>query len=142
MSATLEQPQASKQSAKQNADQSALASPPLSPFRPVQWEEHEKDKAKRAAERAKKQPELLRCLDPKYAAKVEAAKPTYDFCVTASWTTQDRTTGMAKQKSATHEVNAHDEHEAWAMFCDLAGCNKGRRYCDYKIELISSGNGP
>ena len=91
---------------------------------------HQADLERRAKEREKKQPELMRCLDPDYAAKKEAQKPTYRYRVTC-------TTQRPTPQSYDETVEAKDESEAWAKFCDRIRTWPGPKYCNRKIEAVT-----
>jgi hypothetical protein len=49
---------------------------------------HELDMKRRREEHEKKQPLLLRCLDPKFAKECEDKKPEYKFVVDVEWWTK------------------------------------------------------
>jgi hypothetical protein len=90
---------------------------------PLDMEAHEADKARRAAERDKKKPELDRCLDPQYAAEKEAQKPLYLWTVSGDVPTRDEA-GAIIYRPHKVEVVAQEsptgpkDGNAWAMFCD------------------------
>lgn len=94
------------------------------PNAPVDLPMHEADKARRAAERLKKKPLLDQCCDPEFAARTEARKAVYEWKVSAKFMRkQPDARGREKLQTIEHEekVTAHNETDAWAMFCDAIG---------------------
>jgi hypothetical protein len=86
---------------------------------------HEADKKRRQAEHDANREELLKCLNPAYAAMKEAQKPQYKWTVSASWNGPHD--GEMSHINASETVIAQDEADAWAMFCDKIGCWPSRR---------------
>ena len=87
---------------------------------------------KRIAERRE---ELNRCLDPVYAAQVEAAKPRYDYEVSCMLT--ERVSGKRIQKTPTERVTAQNENEAWAIFCDTIKSWPSPHSCNRVIKKLT-----
>lgn len=116
-----------------------LTTPPADPYQPAVWEDHEADKAARRAEREKRRPELRRVLEPEQAAQAEARKPLYEWKVSCTYT-RPGAKGKMETISASHQVIAQSERDAWAFFCDKIGAWPGRHSCDLRIDQLSKIN--
>jgi hypothetical protein len=93
----------------------------------IDMEAYEAEKARRQAERDKKRPELIRCLNPAYAAARESEKPMYSWVVRAEWLGQGRESDGVVNMQSEQTVVAQDEATAWAKFCDAIGHWPSRR---------------
>ena len=91
---------------------------------------HQADLERRAKEREKKQPELMRCLDPDYAAKKEVQKPVYRYRVSCS-------VQRPRPQDYCETVEAKSEADAWAKFCDKIRTWPSPKYCGRKIEKVA-----
>ena len=108
---------------------------PANPFSPVAWEEHQAEKERRKAEREKKRPTLRACLDHTVAAQFEARKALYRWRVECTYMRPDAK-GRLQTHSATEEVVAQTEADAWAVFCDKRGTWPGPNDCERVITKL------
>lgn len=99
------------------------------------WEEHHEKMERRRKEREKHRDIQRRCLDPEEAAREEARKPRYDYEVTCKYTRQNKD-GHIENKKETEIVNARDENEAWARFCDKIKTWPSPHYCEREINRL------
>jgi hypothetical protein len=101
------------------SEQSSTVLLPPEPIRAIDLAAHQKDLERRAAERAKKQPLLDKCLNPADAAKEEARKPRWKWRVTCDVPEPKKDDNGQpagiEWKEKTAEVVAMDADEAWAM---------------------------
>jgi hypothetical protein len=100
------------------SEQSSTVVLPPEPIRAIDLAAHQKDMERRAAERAKKQPVLDRCLDPEYADRLEKKKPRWRWRVECD-VPEPKKDDNGKPagiewKPKTKEVKAQNEDEAWA----------------------------
>lgn len=119
--------------------QETIGSPPTDLHQPVNLAAYEAEKARRKALRDQRRPELLRCLDPEYAAQVEARKPLYEWQVTCAYT-RPNAKGKPESISASHKIIAKNEDNAWAFFCDKIGAWPSRHTCDLRIDQLNKIN--
>ena len=103
------------------------------PIAVVDLDSHNKDRARRQAERDAKRDEMLKCLNPAYARARERAKPMYSWTVSAKWYDAD-TDGTKIYRLEEEVVSGHDENDAWAKFCDKVGEWPSRR--DWKPTIV------
>lgn len=81
-----------------------------------------------------RKPELDKCLNADYAARVEAQKPMFDYEVSA--TINSRKEGRMRSERRTQNVTAQNEDTAWAMFCDLTQAWPAPNSCDRTIKKV------
>lgn len=97
-------------------------------------QEHFADRAKRQAERDAKANLHVACLDWETAKRHEARKPVFDFEVSADIRTPSKR-GLQVKKE-TLRVQAANETEAWAKFCDSVGAWPSRRGINLQVEKL------
>lgn len=86
---------------------------------PIDLDRHEAAKRETQKLLDAARPELLRCLDPNYAARRELEKPHYQWQVQASWVGHGDD-GLTRFE-ADEKVVAQSEKDAWAKLCDKVG---------------------
>src|SRR4051794_29678047 len=86
---------------------------------------HERNMAKQKEWLDSQREEMIRCLNPAYAAMREHEKPTYSWTVKAKWLGQHQ--GTMSKMEGEQTVAAKDEAEAWAKFCEALGTWPSRR---------------
>ena len=99
--------------------------------------EHQEKMARKREERAKRLPEAIRCLDAEYAAQAESEKPKYRYKI--SVTIQERDERLKRNVPITKEgeVDAHNEDDAWAIFCNKWKVGAGPKHCNRIIEKLT-----
>jgi hypothetical protein len=94
---------------------------------PVNYDEWMAERARRQTERDAKREEQLRCLNPAHAAQKEHEKPVYKWTVSAEWLGIGGETDTVSRLQSEQTVNAQNENDAWAKFCDTIGMYPSRR---------------
>lgn len=94
-----------------------IADPAKISLRPVDIESYEEEKVRRREEHQAKQAVLLECLDAEVAAQYEAKKERREYEIECIVRERDAKGRLATRK-ISGEVEAQDESEAWAKFCD------------------------
>ena len=79
--------------------------------------------------------EAFRCLDAKYAAQKQAAKPMFDYEITC--TVFDVSGGKRRPAQLNGRVTAWDENDAWARFCDEHQHWPSPHSCNRVIKKLS-----
>ena len=109
---------------------------PSNPATPVNWDAHQADLDRRREERKRNERTLRSCLKAETASQLEAAKPLYDFEVSASFDIQGEK-GL-EPFSKKLKVRAQSEADAWAMYCDKVRHWPSRGACEeLKIKQLS-----
>lgn len=105
------------------ADKPATAGlqPPRHPNAPTDWDDHQRRMAELRQKQDANRMESLRCTDPDYAARIQAAKPRYEYEVQCEFVRN------GKAYDLTEKVTAQNEQDAWSMFCYKIGQNIGPR---------------
>lgn len=100
-------------------------------------EEHQARMKQRREERNKRLPELIACLDAEHAASVEAQKEVFRYSVKC--TVQDYDQRLKRQVPIEKlgEVDAQNEDEAWAKFCDKFKVRTGPSHCNRQIKKLA-----
>lgn len=109
------------------------AAPGKNPLAPVSWDDYQADKQLRAEARKAKQPLLRKCLDASAASAEEARKPRYAFTVAAKFRIQGEKGLEDFEKTMT--VDAQNEDDAWALYCDRVGHHPSRAACE-ALEIV------
>lgn len=123
------------------ASKSVSTQIPNNPYAPANWETYEAEKAERAAAKAAKRPLQLKCLDAETAAQHEARKPLYEFEVSCTYQApDDKRPGKLKSHTETEKVNAQNDQDAWALFCDRIGRSPSPQSCDRTIKRLAKIN--
>lgn len=108
-----------------------VAEKPVDIYAPANLADHQADQELRKEERLSKRETLRKCIDPKYAAKLEQLKPEYEFKVWCNYAKQGPK-GI-EWTEAERTVTAKDEKGAWAKFCDAVGAWPSPSNSDRKI---------
>lgn len=87
--------------------------------KPADLAEHQADLELRKEEREAKRETLRKCIDPKYAAKLEQLKPEYEYKVWCKYPKQ--TPKGVTWTEIEKEVIGQNDNDAWAKFCDEIG---------------------
>lgn len=100
-------------------------------------EEHRQRMEQKRLERMKRLPEQIACLDAEHAAAVENRKQAFRWSVEC--TVQDYDQKLKRQVAVkkTGEVDAQNEEEAWAKFCDKFKVRSGPAHCNRKIKKVT-----
>lgn len=106
------------------------------PYKPVDLMDWEAEKAWRAEERAQKRPLQLACLDFETAMEHEVRKPRFQYEVTCTYQRPDERGRLVKH-TEKHTVKAHNETEAWAMFCDKIQTWPSPNSCERSIKQLA-----
>lgn len=102
--------------------------------------EHEADKARRQKRHDANREELLKCLNPLYAAQKELEKPVYRWSVSAKWRAKNQD-GVLTEYSSEQTVIAQNESDAWAQFCDKLAVFPSRRDAKPVIKQLEKVKG-
>ena len=94
----------------------------------------------RREERKKHLSEQIRCLDAEHAANAEAAKPKHRFAITCTVQERDERLKRMMPVQKSGEVDARNEDDAWAIFCDKWKVRTGPNFCNREIKKLRRGN--
>lgn len=94
---------------------------------PANLDKHNADMAKRAKDQDGKRPLLLDCLDPTVAKFHEDRKVVWEWRVQVKIFRPAKGRVQAHRENVDKEVVAHNEADAWAIFCDSIGEWPSRR---------------
>ena len=97
---------------------------------------HREKMLKRAADREERLPELIEYLDADAAATKENEKPKFRYRVTCTVQEHDPKLRRMVAIVKSGEVDAQNENDAWAMFCDKWKVRVGPRHCKRTIEKL------
>ena len=100
-------------------------------------QEHQERMAKKRAERDKRLPELIACLDAEQAANVENQKRKFRFEVKCTVQQNDPKLKRAVPVDIVGQVDAQSESDAWAIFCDKFKIRTGPRHCNRQIRCLN-----
>lgn len=106
---------------------------------PANWDDHQARLAEIQKKHHAGRREAMRCLDHEYAARVIARKPLYEWKVTCSYTRRNAK-GKMQTYDESDQVIAHNEQDAWAMFCDKVGISIGPHAGDRTIKRLEKIN--
>lgn len=101
----------------------------------VSWEEYQAEKDLRAEARRAKRPLQMECLDPEKAAEYEAKKPRFTYEVNCTYRMPGED-GRLELKSDKRTVQAHNETDAWARFCDAIKHWPSRSAVELEIKKV------
>ena len=103
---------------------------------------HQEKMATRRVERAARLPDQIRCLDAEHAANVEAEKPKFRFRIRCTIQEHDPKLKRMVPIEKSGEVDAQNEKDAWAIFCDKWAVRTGPNFCNRVIEKLSRRRAP
>ena len=98
---------------------------------------HEDKMALKRLEREEKLPEHIRCLDAEHAANIEAQKKQFRFQITCTVQEHDTKLKRMVPVEKSGEVDAQNEDDAWAKFCDKWKVRTGPKHCNRVIKKLS-----
>ena len=113
-----------------------MSIPPVVANTPANVDKHQADLASRQAERDKKQPKSIRCLDPIVAAQYENRKPLYEWKIECEIFQQASGKRRARFEKHSEQVVAQNEDDAWAIFCVKIERYPGRKHCNPTITKL------
>lgn len=81
-------------------------------------------------------PEMVRCLDADHAASLEARKPRQRYAIKCTVQESDPRLKRMTSVEKSGEVEAQNEDDAWAIFCDRWKVRVGPNHCNRTIQRV------
>lgn len=100
-------------------------------------EAHEEKMALKRSQREKMLPEHIRCLDAEHAGNLEAQKPRFRYAISCTVQEHDPKLKRMVAVEKSGEVDAQNEDDAWAKFCDRFKVRTGPKHCNRVIKKLS-----
>jgi len=101
-------------------------------YKPADIDAHQAEKDKWDEKHQKMRPELLKCLNASYASRKESQKELISFVIECEL--NEGKPGAWELRKYNEVIEAKNEKEAWAIFCDRRKQWPSPRDCGLKIK--------